>query len=779
MKTKITTLAAMLALAATAADPVKFIGTASTYDSKYISADDITNPAKWGDGESDLSDELDYVIDNGKYCGFGSTGTFPGKSLTLGVIGGNSGNLGVTTAIDFKFGTLILNKGTLDQKVANNPVNIEAAIMVNADHSSPYAIRFNNGWDNTINLHGSIQGAGALRFTTTKQSARPNMLSRVYSDMMKFTGLIKLGPDGTEASMLYRSPVLFGDVMVGGEIVVNPCGVIGPCGKSDGFGEFSAKKLSFCDGSTVRFGVDATTGGTIRVTEKLTMPSDGKVMLDVTALPNSCLEGRRYPVLIAPAETGLDSEAFELTVLEKRLGESVAESTKRELFAKIGACSVVVEKMADYEILYLEMDKYTCLKNGDSWGASSWEQKYSARWYGVAEDTPLSSDVTYISYNRQMVTPNFEASFGGKRLVFGYRSLGILFAHRSITVDDLVMVYNGQLQFWNQQTARLYGNITLKNSDRDGYAVSIVNAREYTAYIHSNISGDGGLRIMGSNGRSAADNPSATIYLKGNNSEFSGRIFVTNVENDPATNLTLRISDAQQLGGTMPKFTYNGIGFAKWSRFQADASLDLVEPTRGVYFVGGSYVNIPNASHTLTLGSQTTFAGKVVKEGAGTLALGGVLKFTSAESDEPLEGTNVLRVTQGKIRPASKTGADGLAISFAEGTGLLLNPITETDADVLRYGLYNVKWAEPFDLTATGGKLNVSLEFSEDASEIPDRFSFGICTVDASAAAGLVDNIVLPKIKGRTCTIVPMDNGDNTVTFIANCAKRGFVFNVR
>ena len=62
-----------------------------------------------------------------------------------------------------------------------------------------------------------------------------------------------------------------------------------------------------------------------------------------------------------------------------------------------------------------------------------------------------------------MVTPNFEASFGGKRLVFGYRSLGILFAHHSITVDDLVMVYNGQLRFWNQQTARLYGNITLKN----------------------------------------------------------------------------------------------------------------------------------------------------------------------------------------------------------------------------------------------------------------------------------------------------------------------------
>ena len=776
MKMKMMVLMAMYASVMTAAEPVKFIGKAAKYTD--TSADDITNPAKWGDGESELSAELDYVVDNGKYCGFGGTGTFPGKSLTLGVVGGNSGNLGVETESDFDFGTLILNKGTLDQKVANNPVDIKAEIIVNADYSSPYTIRFNNGWNNTINFDGSIQGDGALHFTTTKQSSRPNMLSRVYSDMTEFTGSIKLGPDGTASSMSYRSPVLFGDTAISGEAVVNSCGIIGPCGKKDGIGEFSVKNLLFCNGGSIQFGVDTTTGGTIRVTGKLTIPSDGKVMLDVTELPNSCLEGRRHPILIAPAGTEIDSEAFELTVHEKRSSEN---NIKKNVFAKFQACSLAVEVMPDCEILYLVMDKYTCLKNEDSWGKSSWEQGYSARWDGVAENTPLSSDVTYISYDKQMVTPNFEASFIGKRLVFSYRSLGILFAHNRITVDDLVMVYNGQLRFWSQQTARLYGNITLKNPDGDGYAASIMDASKYTAYIYSNISGDGGLRIMGSNERTSArsDNPSATVYLKGDNSNLSGRIHVTNVENDPATNLTLRISDARQLGGAMSEFTYNGIGFSNWSRLQADESFDLVESTRGVYFVGGNYVSIPSAAHTLTLASQTTFAGTVVKEGAGTLALGGVLKFTSAESDEPLEGTNVLRVTQGKIRPASKTGADGLAISFAEGTGLLLNPITETDADVLRYGLYNVKWAEPFDLTETGGKLNVALELPETAAEMPDRFSFGICTVDASVAAELVDNVVLPKIKGRSCTVVPIYNGDGTVTFSATCAKRGFVFAVR
>ena len=55
----------------------------------------------------------------------------------------------------------------------------------------------------------------------------------------------------------------------------------------------------------------------------------------------------------------------------------------------------------------------------------------------------------------------------------------------------------------------------------------------------------------------------------------------------------------------------------------------------------------------------------VVKEGSGTLALGGTLKFTSGQSDTPLTGTNVLQVSAGRIKPASKTGADGFLAGAA------------------------------------------------------------------------------------------------------------------
>ena len=56
---------------ALAGEPIKFIGTANGVGKGNVG--DITNVAKWGDGETALSPDSDYIIDNGRYCGFGGT----------------------------------------------------------------------------------------------------------------------------------------------------------------------------------------------------------------------------------------------------------------------------------------------------------------------------------------------------------------------------------------------------------------------------------------------------------------------------------------------------------------------------------------------------------------------------------------------------------------------------------------------------------------------------------------------------------------------------------
>ena len=769
---------AAVSATAFADDPIKYAGTATAIDKASI--DDITNIAKWGDKTTPLSSESDYAIDGGKFCGFGNETSFPGNSLSLGVVDGTTGNLQCYGSGRLTLGTVYLNNGRLYSSTVSIKPTICGNFTVNASSGAPYLID-NKGMSGSVTtVEGTMHGSGCLRVRKTSSQTSEYTSFKFICNMSDFTGKIEVGDPSRAYGISYRTPVMFGDVSSGGEIAVNPCGTIGACGAGNYLGEFSVARLTFAEGATYRVSYDGTTCSTIRVTSAITLPPSGKVHIDVVSMPRSCLAGTRSPILVVPAGSGISPGNFDVDAIKNRTSE---------MLGKVSTCSLEVDKSSpDCEVLYLVIDKYTCQRKQGEWGDSPWMQEYSDYWYDYPANTPLDSETTYITYNLKMLTPGGTSlfTFPGRRIVYS-RTYSTANYNSSIhingaksRVDDLVMMYGSQMLFWSNQSPEIYGNLTLTNAYTDGFALSMFNGRNFTATVGMNILGAAGLRVVGSNGRSANDNPASTFIFSGNNSGFSGKLYVTSTENDPATNTTLRISAANQVGGAMSAFTFDGVKFDHWSRFRADATLDFNEPTRGVYFLGGNYVNVYAAANTLTLSTQTTLAGTLVKEGAGTLALGGTLKFTSAQSDTPVEGTNILRVAAGRIRPASKTGADGLAISFAAGTGLRLAPLTETDADVVRYGLYDVKWATPFDLTATDGKLDVALDLPSDRLEIPPAFSFGVCTVSATAAAGIDadSDIVLPSIKGYDLVVSAVPNGDDTVTFTAKYAKRGFILMV-
>ena len=388
----------------------------------------------------------------------------------------------------------------------------------------------------------------------------------------------------------------------------------------------------------------------------------------------------------------------------------------------------------------------------------------------------MDPEMVYVSYDKQVVTPNSDSVFGGKRFVFGGR-LPLIFVCPVITVDDLVVMAASPMQFYNVFSSHLHGNLRLANPV-GGISAVMYEGKNHTATIHANISGNGALSLLGSNNTTPLD-ARANFNLHGINTAFSGKLCVTNAANSALTNTVLCVADARSLGGPMASFTYDGVSFYNWSRLNVTNSFAITEPTRGVFFSGGNYVRVTGETNMLTLATQTTLAGTLVKEGSGTLALGGTLKFTSAQSDTPSAGANILQVLNGRVRPVSKSGADGLAISFAADTGLRLAPFAETDDDVMKYGLYDVKWATPFDLSGTDGKLDVALDLPESAGDIPDSFAFGVCTVASSAANALDGNINLPKISRRTLTVTQEPNGDGTVTFTARYSKRGFSISFR
>jgi len=774
MKKMLTTILAVLSVTAFADDPItyiEFIGKATKSSDTAMS--DITNIAKWGDGATALSPDSDYLISGGKYCGFGGTGTFPGKSLTLGILdvsGGVLATISSSASGTFDFGTLVLNRGTIYHKAQNADVVVNATVTVNATSASPFNLSMGGASGGKLNLTGSISGSGYL-YTYQADQTKEYSIVRLKSDMSGFTGTLTVGPNNVARTVRRSSLVYFGDTEINGTIKVNPCGVISPCGAGDTIGVVSVKNLSFEDEGTIRLGVNTTTGGTVRVMNAFSLPASGRVTLDVTSMPNYNFSVRRHPVLIVPAGTGLSADAFNLNAVKNAGGE---------LYGKLSICKLLVDTSSpDCEILYLEMPKYTAHSTADDYAKSCWLPDYASHWYGMSAGTPLDSETIYLGYLRAMQTPTLSQSdyhvFPGKKLVYSGREIELNY---SVTINDFTLMNGVDVRFRYHNNAHFYGNICITNfQPTTGNAATFSSSRGYGAYLDATLCGPGNVRIYGSKYSYALS--SATFWITADNSDFVGKMTVSNEQNSPVTNTTLRITAANQLGGARTEFAYDALTFMNWSRFRADASLNLNEPTRGVYFLGGNYVNIPTAANTLTLSTQTTLAGTLVKEGPGTLALGGVLKFTSAQSDVPTVGTNELQVAAGCIRPASKTGADGLAITFASGTGIKLAPVAETDPDVNRYGLYDVKWATPFDLTATDGKLNVALDLPEDASEIPDNLSFGVCTVPSAAASSLVGNIVLPAIRGYALNVEPVANGDDTVTFAATYVKSGFTIIIK
>ncbi len=767
-------VASLVAGCALAGDAIHFIGTANGVGKG--NAGDITNAAKWGDGVSELSPTSDYIIDNDRYCGFGGNGAFPGHSLAVGVVGGNKGYLeAMTSAGTFDFGALVLNNGQMYSGFGGT-VNIDGDATVNAAMDAPFAFRFKGQSGGNYNFLGDFTGSGKLRVYKSEQSGSSDyLIVRFRGDMSAFAGTLEIGlpsASSDSSATTYRSPVLFDDTTVGGSLAVNPCGVIAPCGiGTDYYGEFSVADLSMAAGSAIRLGVSATTSATVRVTRSLALPETGRVYLDIRAMPDVNTAERRIPVIVAPAGSGLSANAFEICSF----------GTVASVMAKTAACSLVADTSGTVETLYLVVGKYTYLNTKDVSGQSSWTSAYASHWKGLSDGTPIDPDTTYVDYSKQMVTPdggaNEVSSFGGRRLVLNSNN-AFLYCASSVRIDDFVMMNGAYMQMHPTSGFHLYGSITIAAPSGTGASpVQFRTARGYTANIDADISGSGDITLKGSTSDNA--NCKAEFALKGDNSAFTGRIAVTNDKDSPLTNTTISVSGSTALGGARQSFAYNALSFTNYSRFNVNGSVCISEPTRGVYFSGVNYVNVPNDRHTLTLASQTTLAGTLVKEGAGTLALGGTLKFTSSQTDTPTAGGNVLLVNAGRIRPLSKSGADGLAISFATGTGIVLAPLADAGADVRRYGIFDVKWATPFDLTATGGKLDVALDLPQDMSGAPNRFSFGVCTVPSSFAPAVVGNIVLPSVRGYRHSIAAVDNGDGTVTFKATYAKIGFLFLVR
>ena len=151
---------------------------------------------------------------------------------------------------------------------------------------------------------------------------------------------------------------------------------------------------------------------------------------------------------------------------------------------------------------------------------------------------------------------------------------------------------------------------------------------------------------------------------------------------------------------------------------------------------------------------------------------------TSTHADGP-RGTIV--VTNGTLAVAAADAINGIAVSFAPGTALVLKT-NLADADLTRYGIRNVGLAEPFVLAAGMAALPLTVDATGGGELALDRGgTVGILTVSDSAT-NLLDSVVtVPKTyRGFKFSRVKVHDDENGwTTYAARYTPAGYVVSFR
>ena len=279
--------------------------------------------------------------------------------------------------------------------------------------------------------------------------------------------------------------------------------------------------------------------------------------------------------------------------------------------------------------------------------------------------------------------------------------------------------------------------------------------------IDADVCGDGNLEIGNYN------NGAGSLHLTHLNTNFHGRLTIRQMQGKSDTftprNFATNLSDARNWGGEFAdaENAYQAITLKNFPSVSVQTDVAFPASGRGIFVQGGVGFTILSG-RTLTLSNQVTYAGVVEKYGAGTFELAGVARFLDGRADTaPIAGTNALHIIAGALKISSKAAADGLAISFAEGTKLVIPADTEA-------GYFNRKWSVPLTIETANGKLPV--EIDPEGVESGANVAVPVCTFSTAAADNILAtafSVTMDKPNMRLKSFGKRSNGDDTVSYVA------------
>lgn len=761
----------------------------------------LTDAQYWSGGVSPTStaagvDETDFVVlPVGTFRMPGAANTvFSGKSMRWGTASAAPVGYLKGGALTFLNEGLVLVNGAIGNwagsllSTLNGPVTLALAgtrkFRLHSSQTSPTT---------TIEITGPVSCAdpGSTLAVQMEGSAAPAYTAKFSGDFSGFHGTL-----AAEA----KARVFLGTTTLPGTVDVARTATFGALQATD---VATVGTLKLADGARLALAGGGTAAepriGQVRVTDTFTCPAGAKISLTVSgALPAELdQEPRRHVLLAVPKGAGLASVSFafdggDLGTLANgflptvRSLEVATEGEEEQL-------CLVTRRIATMNVA------------SDAFNQSALVPENADHWTGHAAGDALNPEWDYFANNCTVRMPDRpkwnDLAFGGHSLVL-YRGTLALKNNTRLNLGDCTSVgcgfshWGGSVDadpdypFAKNGVAVLAGRIRI---------VSVPNGTSFiqtrfggdttrTTSVRAELWGEDEIVIEDNKGSVSTAFPGGAgpFYAEfaGLNTNFTGRITVTTrtAKDDAgavlmpssANRATLIVTDGRNLGGTCPAFTYDALRLQGYGTLWARADVTLDEPSRGILVADQGQFEVSEGC-TLAVREQITLRGSLAKLGAGTLALGGRLAFGGPNTFTPGTTPRPLDVKEGGLKALTATGADGLSITFAEGSKLLLDPAV-TDG-VETYGLRNVLAATPF--AAEGESISVALENTVTEPEASE-LAVPVCTVAASAADAVAALLrVARPWSNWDATLSRRTNDDGTVTFVAAFRRAGFLFLVR
>lgn len=522
--------------------------------------------------------------------------------------------------------------------------------------------------------------------------------------------------------------------------------------------------LTLGDGGVIRY--DATDADRKLITVTSALQISGKAMFELAGLDYVTLTNNaspHYPVLRLTGDAAVNvPDVSALTI--KPFLDGLPH----------GYAAVEDGETAGEKIVYLTWRPIVYLLKS----YNSTDNKYSA-WqdgnqsYWSSGDFPTSEQDVLINLDALYYSAASSTLKGNSLTVCKSSQLRLA---RGVTVKELNLGGGSTLLFNGGSPDKTMkgGPLTVFGTD------SAVHLKGYGSQVHleNDLCGEGTVDI---NMQTGSKTIGYSLEFLGDNSAFHGRLLVQtpNYAGKPSSGYPatpdlekgyftkLYISNASHLGGAYSGSDgWQAVTIKNCARLYVEKDIVLAEPTRGVSIVDDGYISVAGA--TLALKSQLTLNGNLVKVGDGTLELGGTVAFTDGDpATEPTAEKNLLTVSEGALKVTSSNACDGVAISFAEGTRLVVD-VSATGDGVRTFGLVNTRAGG--SLAVAGDALNVTFV---GAAPAEDGFEAAVCTLPLAAAQALKVSVVC-KVRGyRVMKTDVRDNLDGTGTVFANFERKG------